>query len=163
MASIFSIFGGSARALEVGDTVPDVIAKNQNGQLIRLTNYKGKYVFIYFYPKDETPGCTKEAVCLRNDYSKFGELNAVVFGVSRQDERSHKKFAEKYKLPFDLLVDSDGSIARMLGIGAIPILGLTKRQSLLIGPDGKVLKVYRDVDPSKHSDQVLEDLKSFKK
>lgn len=144
--------------LSPGHAVPDFTAKNQDGKEIRLSDFKGKPVLIYFYPKDDTPGCTQEACTLRDDYSQFQKQGAVILGVSRQDEKSHQEFKKKYHLPFDLLVDPDGKIAESLGVGTMPIIGFHKRQSLLIGPDGKLSKFYSDVDPREHSRKVLEDI-----
>lgn len=147
-----------AHALPVGSPMPDVSAKNQNGKMIRLTDYKGKFVLIYFYPKDETPGCTAQACSLRDNFAKIKDANAIIFGASRQDEQSHQKFIAKHKLPFDLLVDSDGSLAKAFGVGTVPVLGFTKRQSVLFGPDGKLIRFYDSVDPKGHVDEVLADI-----
>ena len=144
-------------ALAPGDPVPDFTAKNQDGKLIHLSDFHGKPVLIYFYPKDETPGCTQEACTIRDEFAKFRKQGAVVLGVSTQDEASHKEFKTRHKLPFDLLVDQDGKVAKALGVESIPGLGLHKRQSVLIGTDGKVIKVYKDVDPSRHASEVLKD------
>jgi thioredoxin-dependent peroxiredoxin len=153
--------------LAPGDKVPPIAAKNQHGKNVSLDSYKGRYVLIYFYPKDDTPGCTAgctaQAQGLRDKYGEFKKLNAAVLGVSRQDEKSHQEFIAKYKLPFDLLVDSDGGLGKSLGIGSIPVLGFSKRQSVLVGPEGKVLKFYDEVkDPSKHADEVLKDIKQIR-
>jgi thioredoxin-dependent peroxiredoxin len=153
------IFGQTASALSPGDVAPNFSAKNQNGKEIHLSDFKGQYVLIYFYPKDETPGCTKQACDLRDRHEQIKKLNTVVLGVSRQGADSHKQFIEKHKLPFDLLVDSDGSVGKALGVGSMPIIGFSDRSSLLIGPDGKVIHFYKDVDAAKHADTVLEDLK----
>lgn len=145
-----------------GQPAPPVHAKNQDGKTIDFSDekYKGKFILVYFYPKDETPGCTTQACDLRDRYSKFKELNTVVFGVSRQDAKSHQKFIAHHKLPFDLLVDTDGKIGESFGVGSIPILGFSKRSSVLIGPDGKVLKFYESVDASKHAEMVLADIQA---
>jgi thioredoxin-dependent peroxiredoxin len=151
-------------ALSAGEKVPALKAKNQHGKTISLDQYQGKYVLIYFYPKDDTPGCTAQAQGLRDQYPEFKKANATVLGVSRQDEKSHQDFISKYNLPFDLLVDADGSLGKNLGIGSIPILGLSKRQSVLIGPDGRVIKFYDEVkNPGDHAHTVLQDIKSQKK
>jgi peroxiredoxin Q/BCP len=148
-------------ALKPGENAPDFSAKNQNGKEIRLADLKGKYVLLYFYPKDDTPGCTKEACQFRDGFAQFGKHNAVVFGVSRQDSESHKAFIAKHKLPFDLLVDTDGKLAQSYGIGSIPVMGLDKRESVLILPNGKVAKIYTGVDPDTHSKQVLQDIEAL--
>jgi len=143
-----------------GDLAPSVSAKNQDGKDVNLGDHKDKFLLVYFYPKDETPGCTKEACSLRDNYLKIKELNAVVYGVSRQDAESHKKFIANHKLPFDLLVDKDGAVGKAFGVESMPIVGYSKRQSLLIAPDGKILKFYKSVDPEKHAEEVLADLKA---
>lgn len=145
--------------LSLGDTAPEFSAPNQDGKTVRLSEHRGKPVLLFFYPKDETPGCTKEACQFRDRYSQFKKLGAVVLGISRQDSESHRAFRSKHKLPFDLLVDSDGKIAEAFGVGTAPVVGWHKRQSILIGPDGKVLRVYHDVDPAAHADEVLGELK----
>lgn len=145
-------------AVSPGDKAPDFSLKNQDGKTVHLADAKGKFVLIYFYPKDETPGCTKEACEFRDSYSKITKLNALVYGVSRQDQKSHQEFVSHHKLPFDLLVDEDGSVAKAFGVSSMPIIGLTSRQSILIGPDGKVLHFYDKVDPSKHTQEVIDDI-----
>lgn len=144
--------------LSPGDAAPDVTAPNQEGKPVRIAAFHGKPVLLFFYPKDDTPGCTREVCGLRDVYGQFKKRGAVVLGVSRQDAKSHQGFREKHGLPFDLLVDADGKIAEAFGVSMMPILGLHRRQSVLIGPDGKVFRVYPDVDPEKHADEVLKDL-----
>ncbi len=146
-------------ALAPGDLAPSFKAKNQDGKVIKLADFKNKFVLLYFYPMDNTPGCTTEAKNFGTEYAKIKEMNAEVFGVSRQGEKSHKKFKSKYNLPFDLLVDADGSLAKQFGVGIVPVVGFTSRQSILIGPDGKVIRFYDDVDPSTHAQVVLEDIR----
>lgn len=157
---LFFAFGISAHALKVGDPIPDLKLKNQNGKWIRLQDYKDQFVLLYFYPKDETKGCTIEATNLRDQFAEFKKSKAVVLGVSRQDEKSHQQFIEKYKLPFDLLVDEDGQFSKALGVELMPLIGLHKRQSILIGPDQKVAQIYQDVSPEKHAQEVLSAIKA---
>jgi len=159
---LFALMGNFAFALSVGQQVPDFSAKNQNGKVIRLSQFHGKYVLLYFYPKDGTSGCTTEANQLKEHYAQFQEMNAVILGVSKQDEKSHRQFIEQNSLPFDLIVDSDGKVAKNLGVGLIPILGFHERQSLLIDPQGKILHFYKDVDPAKHAQEVLSDIRKSK-
>lgn len=147
-----------AKNLKVGDPVPHIAASNQDGKTIRLSDLRGGPVLVFFYPKDNTPGCTKEACTLRDDYSKYQKLGVTIFGVSRQSAESHRKFVDKFNLPFDLLIDEDGALAAALGVERMPLLGIHKRQSVLIGPDGRLIKRYLDVTPEKHSEEVLEDL-----
>jgi thioredoxin-dependent peroxiredoxin len=131
------LHSGVAFALSAGALAPNFSTKNQDGKTVSLSDFAGKPVLLYFYPKDETP---------------------VVLGLSRQDEKSHKEFSQKYHLPFDLLVDKDGAIAKAYGVGQIAVVGFLKRQSVLIGKDGHVIKFYEDVDPQKHPAEVLKDL-----
>ncbi len=161
LASLF--FAPLLMAVTAGQKAPDFSAKNQDGKTVHLADQKGKFVLLFFYPKDETPGCTAEVCSFRDNFGKIKELNAVLFGVSRQDEKSHQKFIAKHKLPFDLLVDADGSLGKTYGVGSIPILGFSKRQSVLIGPDGKVVKFYESVDPATHTQEVIADIQAAKK
>jgi len=159
----FFLFGAAAQALSPGDSLPsDLAAKNQNGKLVSLASFHGQFVVVYFYPKDDTPGCTLEAQNFQADLNNFKNLNAVILGVSRQDEASHQKFIAKHSLKFDLLVDSDGKFSQAFGVGSIPVLGLTKRQSALIGPDGKLVRFYDSVNPKDHAKEVLKDIEKAK-
>ena len=144
-----------AAPLEPGVAVPEFSAPNQDGKPVKLSDFKGSPVLLYFYPKDETPGCTKQACSLRDEFAEFKKLGAVVLGVSRQDQASHQEFKKKHKLPFDLLVDADGKIAEKLGVGTMPLIGFHKRQSVIVGKDGKLLKFMGDVDPDTHTAEVL--------
>lgn len=131
---------------------------NQDGKPVRLSQFRGKPVLLFFYPKDETPGCTKEACALRDVNVDFQKAGAVVLGISRQDEEAHLKFKAKHQLPYDLLVDADGKVAKLFGVGSIPLLGWFKRDSILVGPDGKIARVYRGVSPGDHASEVLKDI-----
>lgn len=142
-------------ALPLGGSVPDFTAPNQDGKPVTLSAFRGKPVLVYFYPKDDTPGCTKQACDLRDRHERFQRAGAVILGVSRQDAASHTAFRAKHRLPFDLLTDADGAIAKALGIETIPLLGVHKRQSLVVGPDGTLLAFFPDVDPGKHAEEVL--------
>lgn len=156
-------FGAALMGIAAGTPAPNFSAKNQDGKTVKLSDFAGKFVLIYFYPKDDTPGCTKEACSFRDNHGKLKEMNTVILGVSRQDEKSHQKFIAKHKLPFDLLVDDKGEIAASFGVGLIPIIGIHKRQSVLIAPDGKVLKHYEGVDPDSHVADVMADVQAAKK
>lgn len=145
----------AAAGLAAGTPAPDVSAKNQDGKVVRIAELKGKPVLIYFYPKDDTPGCTKEACALRDTYKRFEKAGAVILGVSRQDAESHKAFRAKYHLPFDLLSDPDGTFADAFHAEHMAVVGLNKRQSVLLGKDGRVVKFFEEVDPEKHAAEVL--------
>jgi peroxiredoxin Q/BCP len=147
-----------AHALKVNDSVPAIEAKNQDGKTIKLEELKGHFVLYYFYPADDTPVCTKEACSLRDNFDEIKKLNALVFGISRQDEKSHKQFIARHKLPFDLLVDRDGVVSKAFGVSAM--LGYNHRSSFLANPEGKIIKTYPNVDPGKHAAEILADLKA---
>lgn len=161
LVSFVFFVSASVWAVGVGEKAPDFSLSNQEGKTVRLSDFAGKPVLIFFYPKDETPGCTKEACVLRDKFRELQKKGAVVLGVSTQGAESHKKFREKHKLPFDLLVDADGSMAAKYGVGKMPGTDLLERKSVLIGPDGKVAKRYETVDPGNHAKEVLEDLSAL--
>lgn len=145
--------------ISAGTQAPEFSVPNQDNKTVKLSDFKGKFVLLFFYPKDETPGCTKEACEFRDNYTTLKKLDTVVFGVSRQDAKSHKKFIAKHSLPYDLLIDKDGALAKAFGVGTMPIVGFHKRQSVLIGPDGKVVRFYENVDPGTHVPEVIADVK----
>src|SRR5580658_8360009 len=128
--------------LNEGNTAPEFIAMTSGGGKISLADFKGQNVILYFYPKDDTPGCTKEARGFRDEFAKFQALGVVILGVSGQGEKSHREFRAKYQLPFDLLVDDDGALAKAYDTGTMLVIGLHKRKSVLIGRDGNVLHFY---------------------
>lgn len=161
----FIIPGYSADAAEqvsVGDTAPEFELSDQNGQLHSLEDYRDQWVVLYFYPKDETPGCTTEACEFRDNIFAFRNINAQILGVSLDDVESHAKFAENHGLPFPLLADVEGKASEAYGVKT-KMFGMTvaKRQTFLIGPDGTIAKHYEKVNPSEHSQQVLADLKEL--
>ena len=156
---------GAARSAEqvaVGDPAQDFELRDQNGQLHAIEDYRGKWVALYFYPKDGTPGCTTEACEFRDNIFAFRRLNCQILGVSLDDEESHKAFAEEHGLPFPLLADTTGSAADAYGVKT-RMLGMTmaKRQTFLIDPDGRVARHYADVDPDKHSAEIIVDLEKL--
>ncbi len=140
--------------LAEGAPAPQVPMTLQSGKTVRLTDFGGKYVAVYFYPKDETPGCTMEAAQLRDAFEQLKKADVVVIGVSSQDADSHKRFIEKERLPFDLAVDADGAVARAFGVPRI--LGHHARQTFLIGKDGRVKKAWRKVRPDGHAQEILD-------
>lgn len=150
--------------LKAGKKAPDFTLFDQDGKEHSLSDYKGSYVLIYFYPKDDTPGCTKEACAIRDDYGAFENLGVKVLGISKDSVESHKKFAKKYDLPFTLLADIGKKIIKKYGATKKFFNNIvTKRISYLIGKDGKILKVYPKVDPTTHANEILEDITAFKK
>lgn len=136
---------------------PDFEALDQDGEIQSLSRYRGSWVLLYFYPRDNTPGCTKEACVMRDEMTNFDDLEAVVLGVSTDSVESHAKFAEKFKLPFTLISDKDKKIVKLYEAN-----GLVKRISYLIDPEGKIAKAYPKVKPAEHALQVLKDLKELK-
>ena len=144
--------------ITVGQDAPEFSAVDQTGATLTLSALKGKPVVLYFYPMDETAGCTKEATSFRDAWKDFEKAGVVVIGVSSDSMDSHRLFAKNHDLPFHLVSDSEIKMAKAYGV---PVrLGFYSRQTFLIGADGKVKKIYRDVDPSKHPADVLADLGS---
>lgn len=145
-----------------GQPAPEFELSDQNGQLHSLEDYRDRWVVLYFYPKDETPGCTTEACEFRDNIFAFRRLNAQILGVSLDDVESHKAFAENHGLPFPLLADPDGTTADAYGVKT-RMFGMTvaKRQTFIIDPDGVVAKHYEKVRPASHSEQVLVELISL--
>jgi len=148
-----------------GEPAPDFSLQDENQIWHRLSEYRGKPLILYFYPKDYTPGCTREACGFRDDYSLFEQRGVVILGVSPDPPRSHRKFKEKYNLPFTLLSDPDHQVSELYGAwGKKKFLGREfdgiLRTTFLIGPDGKLLKVFENVRPAEHSKEILEFLDS---
>ena len=143
-----------------GSAAPAFKTTDANGETVNLKDFRGKKVVLYFYPKDDTPGCTKEACSFRDAFSKFKKQGITILGVSPDSEKSHQKFATKYKLPFTLLADTDHSIADAYGVyGEKKFMGRTymgiHRTTFLIDEKGKIKKVFEKVKPEDHADEVL--------
>ncbi len=153
--------------LKTGILAPDWKAPDQDGKIQKLSDYRGQWVLIYFYPKDDTPGCTKQACAIADMMPDFKKLKLQIFGISIDSVKSHKKFEEKYHLPFTLIADEDKKI-----VGKYDVFGKKKfmgreymgtfRTSFLIDPKGKIAKIYENVKPELHADMILEDLKKLK-
>jgi len=145
-----------------GAPAPDFELKDQNGEMHSIEDYRGQWIALYFYPKDDTPGCTTEACEFRDNIFAFRNLDCQILGVSLDDVASHAEFAEKYGLPFPLLADTQGTTARAYGVKS-KFMGMTvaKRQTFLIDPEGNVVKHYAKVDPKTHSAELLADLESL--
>jgi peroxiredoxin Q/BCP len=146
--------------IEEGKPAPDFELTSDSGEKVKLSDLRGKPVVLYFYPKDDTPGCTAQACGIRDDYGSFAEKGAVVLGVSPDDEASHVRFKEKYSLPFTLLADPDHQVAEQYGVwGERSSYGKTymgiERSTFLIDPEGNVTKVMRRVKPDTHAQDVL--------
>jgi peroxiredoxin Q/BCP len=134
--------------IEEGKPAPDFELPTDSGETIKLSALRGKPVVLYFYPKDDTPGCTTQACGIRDAYGEFERAGAVVLGISPDDERSHTKFKDKYGLPFTLLADSDHAVAEQYGV-------CVNRSTFVIGADGTLTRVMHDVKPATHADDVL--------
>ena len=146
----------------VGSDAPSFNLQDQNGEWHALGDYRGQWLAVYFYPRDDTPGCTTEACNFRDNIYAFKAIGAAVVGISVDDVDSHKEFSDKYKLPFTILADEDGKTAKTYGVlKDYKLLKLASRQSFLVDPEGKIVKHYADVDPDEHTDQVLTDIKVF--
>lgn len=150
--------------IEEGIKAPDFTLPDQNGNKVKLSDLKGKYVVLYFYPKDNTSGCTKEACNFRDAFPKFKNIDAVILGVSPDSVASHKKFAEKYKLPFSLLADEDRKVIEKYEVWKEKSMYGKKymgveRTTFIISPDGKIKKIFPKVKVDNHHKEVLEVLK----
>lgn len=153
-------------ALKVGQKAPGFRLPDQDGKEHDLKDYSGQWILLYFYPKDDTPGCTIEACTLRDNFPKFKKLKVAVLGVSIDAVKKHAKFVEKYELPFTLLSDEKKELVEAYGVWAKKkFMGReymgTLRNSYLINPQGKIAKIYEGVKPGEHAEEVLKDLKTF--
>ena len=157
--------GASLQAGEtpaVGSPAPGFKLQDQNGDWHTLDDYRGGWLAVYFYPKDDTPGCTTEACNFRDNIYAFKAIGASVVGISVDDVNSHKEFADKYKLPFILLADTEGETSDSYGVlRDWKLVQIASRQSFLIDPEGVIVKHYEDVDPDTHTQEVLADLEAF--
>lgn len=157
---VLGLFGlsatGRAGELAAGDPAPAFELVDQDGELRRLADYRGRWVVLYFYPRDDTPGCTAEACHFRDALPRLRALEAQVLGMSVDSRESHAAFAAKHHLPFPLLADRDGRVARAYGafFGLGP-LRFARRHTFLIGPEGRIAAVFRKVRPATHSDEVV--------
>jgi len=147
-----------------GSTAPDFAMQDQHGAPHRLSDYAGRWLVLYFYPRDDTPGCTQEACRFRDDIGVLGDLNAAVVGVSVDDARAHADFARKYQLPFPLLSDPDGRTAAaydsLLNLG---LVRFARRRTFIISPDGRIAARFDKVDPVHHADEVARTLRALQR
>ncbi|HQV65114.1 MAG TPA: peroxiredoxin [Candidatus Paceibacterota bacterium] len=146
--------------LQQGAVAPEFTLQDHTGTMRSLSEFKGSYVVLYFYPKDDTPGCTKEACMIRDVYNDFETEGIVVLGVSKDSPESHVKFREKYQLPFILLSDMDKSVIGAYGADGILF---NKRITYVIDPNGIIAKIYPNVDPAGHAMELLNDIKNLQK
>lgn len=149
---IIGFLWGKSSPISIGDSAPDFSMPDENGQIHTLSEYRGQRVVVYFYPKDDTPGCTKEACGIRDNYSDFTDNQIVVFGVSYDNASSHRKFKKKFDIPFHLLTDKDKSVSKAYGSDGI---FFPSRKTYLISEDGTILKIYDKVDVLNHADDIL--------
>lgn len=151
-----------ADELQVGQPAPPFSLSDQNGKTQQLTAYQGRWTVVYFYPKDDTPGCTKEACNFRDDIAKLRALGAQVLGISVDSAKSHARFAQKHGLPFPLLADTEGAVSKSYGaFRSLGPLQFSRRHTFIINPAGHIAKIYRSVDPDSHSADVIADLKTL--
>ena len=152
-------FTAASNTPKIGSKAPDFNLPNANGELVSLTSLSGGWIVLYFYPRDDSPICTKQACSFRDDMHKLEKLGAKVVGVSIDDGKSHAEFAKKYKLAFPLLSDKDGEIASKYGaLTNLGVFKMAKRYTFLIDANGVLRKTYLSVDTSKHSQQIIDDL-----
>jgi len=152
--------------LTIGDKALEFNLPDQKGKMHSLKDQKGKWTLLYFYPKDDTPGCTIEACTIRDNYPAFKKLGITVFGMSADPVKKHEKFSEKYDLPFTLLSDEEKETLEAYGVwGKKKFMGREymgiSRESFLIDPKGKIVKIYEKVKPAQHAEETLEDLKTL--
>ena len=149
----------ASKELTVGMDAPDFKLVDQDNIERSLADYKGKWVVLYFYPKDDTPGCTKEACSFRDNIEIINKLNTSILGVSVDSQESHKEFSEKYSLPFPILADINGKVAEKYdSFSSFVGFKYASRHTFIINPSGKIHKIYKKVDPSKHAAEIIEEL-----
>lgn len=164
MGVVLSVFtvAAAAQVPTAGTLAPEFVLPDQHGKLHSLSEWRGQWVVLYFYPKDDTPGCTEEACTFRDDLEQLSALDAQVVGISVDTSASHKAFAEKYHLPFPLLADAPGEVAGRYGaLSDWGILKFAKRYTFLIDPQGRIAKTYLSVKASRHSAEIVADLKQL--
>jgi thioredoxin-dependent peroxiredoxin len=145
----------SQKPLKLGSVAPDFKLKDQDGHPHTLLMHRGQFILLFFYPRDNTPHCTKQALSFQKQIEEYRQKNVVIFGVSQDSSTSHKKFKSALELGYDLLSDPNGSVSKMYHAKGFI---MNKRMAYLIGPDGKIFKVYKDIKPAKYSSCVVNDL-----
>jgi len=162
LLAITGLSAAHAEEMQLGAPAPGFSLPDQHGQVQQLSTYRGRWVVLYFYPKDGTPGCTKEACRFRDDIAQLKALGAQVLGISLDSAESHARFAEKHGLPFPLLSDADAVVTKSYGAyRALGPLRFARRHTFIIDPEGRVAKIYRSVDLDGHSVEVIGDLKTL--
>ena len=162
IAFLLIVSSSSIAGLKVGDKAPNFSLQDQNNITHTLSDYEGQWVVLYFYTKDDTPGCTTQACDFRDAVKRIIVSKAIVFGLSLDSVTSHKLFAEKYNLPFSLLADETGEVSELYD-SLRKLLGYAKRNTFIVDPKGNIAKIYLSVDPKTHSEMVLSDLSNLQK
>ncbi len=148
----FGFLWGKSMPIAIGDQAPEFLLPDENGKIHSLSQYRGQKVVVYFYPKDDTPGCIKEACGIRDDYSSFEENQIIVFGISYDNASSHRKFKKKFDIPFHLLTDKDKSVSKLYGTNG---MFFPSRKTYLIDENGLLLKIYDKVNVLNHAEDIL--------
>lgn len=163
MAALLSFPTWANTMLQAGDKAPDFLLADGDGKLRQLGEWHGNWLILYFYPRDDTPGCTAEAKAFNDRQPEFAALQAQVVGISVDSSDSHRAFAGRHGLIFPLLADTDGKVSRQYGaLNNFAIVKFAKRHTFLIDPEGRIAKAYRDVEPSRHAGEVIADLKQLR-
>ena len=164
IAVLFAASSSSIAGLKVGDKASNFSLQDQNNITHTLSDYEGQWVVLYFYPKDDTPGCTTQACDFRDAVKRIIASKAVVFGLSLDSVSSHKLFSEKYNLPFSLLADETGEVSELYdSLRNLLVYKMAKRNTFIVDPKGNIAKIYLSVDPKTHSEMVLGDLDDLQK
>jgi len=159
-ALLISIPATASTMLQAGDMAPDFLLADGEGKMRQAGEWRGRWLVLYFYPRDDTPGCTAEAKAFNASLPELAALKAQVVGVSVDDIDSHRTFAKRLGLNFPLLADVDGKVSRRYGaLNDFAVLKFAKRHTFLVAPDGRIAKIYRDVDPARHAAEIIADLK----
>ena len=162
IAFILVLSSSSIAGLKVGDKAPNFTLQDQNDMTHNLSDYEGQWIVLYFYPKDDTPGCTTQACDFRDAVKRIIASKAILFGLSLDSVRSHKLFAEKYNLQFSLLADETGEVSELYD-SLSSFFKVAKRNTFIVDPEGNIAKIYLSVNPKTHSEMVLNDLNSLQK
>jgi len=163
VCGLFGTDAPAAKVLSWGDLAPDFELRDQHGEFRRLTDSRGYWTVLYFYPRDDTPGCTKEACAFRDGIEMLRSMEVELLGVSTDSVERHAAFARKYSLPFPLLSDLDGATARAYGVYRnLGILRFARRQTFVMDPTGRIARIYRRVDTRRHGTQVITDLSALR-
>ncbi len=162
IAFLLVLSSSSIAGLKVGDKAPNFALQDQNDMTHNLSDYEGQWIVLYFYPKDDTPGCTTQACDFRDAVKRIIASKAILFGLSLDSVRSHKLFAEKYNLQFSLLADETGEVSELYD-SLSSFFKVAKRNTFIVDPEGNIAKIYLSVNPKTHSEMVLNDLNSLQK